>query len=147
MGETDFEYFNACSYYLYACAGLENCLFIKNVHRKRRQRNGKSILELTPGMKEFKRLIIKLLPFWWSSGFSKSSLNIWKFMFHILLKPGLENFEHYHALVWNECNCAIVWSFFGISFLWNWNKNWAFPFLWPLLSFPDLLAALSQHHL
>ena len=63
MGETDFEYFNACSYYLYACAGLENCLFIKNVHRKRRHRNGKSILELTPGMKEFKRLIIKLLPF------------------------------------------------------------------------------------
>ena len=64
MGETDFEYFNTCSYYLYACAGLENCLFIKNVHRKCRQRNGKSILELTPGMKEFKRLILKLLPFW-----------------------------------------------------------------------------------
>ena len=34
-----------------------------------------------------------------SSGFSKSSLNIWKFMFHILLKPGLENFEHYFASV------------------------------------------------
>ena len=32
-----------------------------------------------------------------SSGFSKSSLNIWKFMVHILLKPGLENFEHYFA--------------------------------------------------
>ena len=30
-----------------------------------------------------------------SSGFSKSSLNIWKFMAHALLKPGLENFEHY----------------------------------------------------
>ena len=30
-----------------------------------------------------------------SSAFSKSSLNIWKFMIHILLKPGLENFEHY----------------------------------------------------
>ena len=29
------------------------------------------------------------------SGFSKSSLNIWNFMVHILLKPGLENFEHY----------------------------------------------------
>ena len=29
------------------------------------------------------------------SAFSKSSLNIWKFMVHILLKPGLENFEHY----------------------------------------------------
>ena len=32
-----------------------------------------------------------------SSGFSKSSLNIWKFIVHILLKPGLENFEHYFA--------------------------------------------------
>ena len=30
-----------------------------------------------------------------SSTFSKTSLNIWKFMVHILLKPGLENFEHY----------------------------------------------------
>ena len=33
------------------------------------------------------------------SAFSKSSLNIWKFMVHILLKPGLENFEHYFASV------------------------------------------------
>ena len=31
-----------------------------------------------------------------SSAFSKSSLNIWKFMVHILLKPGLENLEHYY---------------------------------------------------
>ena len=34
-----------------------------------------------------------------SSAFSKSSLNIWKFMVHVLLKPGLENFEHYSASV------------------------------------------------
>ena len=32
-----------------------------------------------------------------SSAFSKTSLNIWKFMFHVLLKPGLQNFEHYFA--------------------------------------------------
>ena len=32
-----------------------------------------------------------------SSAFSKSSLNIWKFTVHILLQPGLENFEHYFA--------------------------------------------------
>ena len=31
------------------------------------------------------------------SAFSKFSVNIWKFMVHILLKPGLENFEHYFA--------------------------------------------------
>ena len=34
-----------------------------------------------------------------SSAFLKSSLNIWKFMAHVLLKPGLENFEHYFARV------------------------------------------------
>ena len=34
-----------------------------------------------------------------SSAFSKSSLNIWKFMVHVLLKPGLEIFEHYFASV------------------------------------------------
>ena len=34
-----------------------------------------------------------------SSAFSKSSLNIWKFIIHALLKPGLENFEHYFASV------------------------------------------------
>ena len=43
-----------------------------------------------------------------SSAFSKSSLNIWNFMIHILLKPGLENFEHYFASMWDECDCAIV---------------------------------------
>ena len=75
-----------------------------------------------------------------SSAFSKSSLNIWKFMVHVLLKPGLKDFEHYFASVWDECSCAVVWAFFGIAFLWDWNVNWPFPVLWPLLSFPNLLA-------
>ena len=44
-----------------------------------------------------------------SSAFSKTSLNIWKFTVHIPLKPDLENFEHYFARVWNECNCAIYY--------------------------------------
>ena len=34
-----------------------------------------------------------------SSAFAKSTLNIWKFMVHVLLKPGLENFEHYFAIM------------------------------------------------
>ena len=34
-----------------------------------------------------------------SSAFAKSSLNIWKFLVHVLLKPGLENFEHYFTSV------------------------------------------------
>ena len=61
-----------------------------------------------------------------SSAFSKTSLNIWKFTVHILLKPGLENFEHYFTSMWDECNCAVVWAFFGIAFLWDWNENWPF---------------------
>ena len=84
----------------------------------------------------------------WISGscaFSKPSLNIRKFMVHVLLKPGLENFEHYFTSMWDECNCGVVWAFFGISFLWNWNENWPFPVLWPLLSFPNFLAYWMQH--
>ena len=40
-----------------------------------------------------------------SSAFSKSSL---KLIVHVLLKPGLENFEHYFASLWDECNCVVV---------------------------------------
>ena len=79
-----------------------------------------------------------------SSAFSKSSLNIWMFIVHVLLKP-LENFEHYFSSVLDECDCAVVWAFFGIAFLWDWNENWSFPVLWPLLSFPNLLAYWVQH--
>ena len=75
-----------------------------------------------------------------SSVFSKTSLNIWKFTVHILLKPGLENFEYYFACMWDESNCVVVWACFGIDFLWDWNENWTFPVLCPLLSFPNLLA-------
>ena len=80
-----------------------------------------------------------------SSAFSKTSLNIRKFMVHILLKPGLENFEHYFTSVWDECNFVVVWAFFSIAFLWDWNENGPFPGLWPLLSFPNLLAYWVQH--
>ena len=74
-----------------------------------------------------------------SSAFSKSSLNIWKFSLHVLLMPSLKDFEHYLASMWNECNFLVVWTFFGIALLWDWNENWPFPVLWPLLSFPNLL--------
>ena len=43
-----------------------------------------------------------------SSAFSKTSLNIRKFTVHVLLKPGLENFEHYIVSVRDEYNCAVV---------------------------------------
>ena len=50
-----------------------------------------------------------------SSAFSISSLYIWKFSVHILLKPNLKDFEHDLASMWNECKCVVVWTFFGIG--------------------------------
>ena len=43
-----------------------------------------------------------------SSAFSISSLNIQKFTVHLLLKPGLENFEYYFTSVWDEGNCVVI---------------------------------------
>ena len=45
------------------------------------------------------------------STFSKSSLYIWKFSVHVLLKLSLKDFEHYLASMWNECICEVVWTF------------------------------------
>ena len=74
-----------------------------------------------------------------SSASSKSNLNIWKFTVHVLLKTGLENFEHYFTSVWDECNCVVVWAFCGITFLGDWEKTdffqscghcWVFQICW-----------------
>ena len=61
-----------------------------------------------------------------SSALSKTSLNIWKFSVPILLKPTLKNFEPYFASVLDECNCVVVWTFFGIAFLRDLEENWPF---------------------
>ena len=82
---------------------------------------------------------------WWATvhGVTKSQTQLSNFTFtlrfHVLLKPGLENFERYFTSVWDECNCAIIWAFFGIAFVWDWNENWLFPVLCPLLSFPNVM--------
>ena len=49
------------------------------------------VISFGGGLKEVGNLISG------SSAFSKTSLNIWKFMVHVLSKPGLENYEHYFA--------------------------------------------------
>ena len=56
-----------------------------------------------------------------SSTFSKSSLWIWKFLSHVLLKLSLKDFEHYLAIMWNECNCVVVWTLYCIALIWDWN--------------------------
>ena len=73
-----------------------------------------------------------------SSAFSKTSLNIWKYCWSLA----------WRILSISLLVCemsAIVWTFFGIAFLWDWNENWPFPVLWPLLSFPNCLAYWVQH--
>ena len=98
-----------------------------------------------------------------SSAFSKSSLNIWKVTVHKLLKPGLENFEHYFASVWDECSCAIVWAslalpFFGIRMKTNLFQACVhcqvFQICWHIecstftaSSFRIIIAQLEFHHL
>ena len=85
-----------------------------------------------------------------SSSFSKSRLNIWKFSVHVLLKPSLENFEHYFSSMWDECNCAVVWTslalpLFGIGMKTDIFQScghcWVFQICW------HWVQHFSQHHL
>ena len=84
-----------------------------------------------------------ILPIWYLV--PQTSLYIWKFSVHVVLKLSLKEFEHYFASKWDECNCMIGWTFIGIAFLLDWKENWPFPALWPLLSFPNLLTYWMQH--
>ena len=87
-----------------------------------------------------------------SSAFPKSNLNIWKLSVHVLLKPSLKNFQQSFASMWDEYNCVVVWTFFGIIFLWNW-KTGKLTFSSPVANaefskFAGILSAtLSQHQL
>ena len=85
-----------------------------------------------------------------SSAFSKSSLHIWKFSVHILLKPVLKHFKYYFASMWDECNCvlfeySLALPFFGME----WKLRFSSPVATAKFSkFAGILsAALSQHHL
>ena len=84
-----------------------------------------------------------------SSAFLKFSLYIWKFLVHLLLKTSLEDFEHYFASMWNECNCVVVWTFFSTAFLRNWNENIFFSpvAIAEFSKFVDRLSAGLKHHL
>ena len=77
-----------------------------------------------------------------SSAFSKSSLNIWISWFSYCWSLAWRILSI--TSMWDECNCAVVWAFFGIAFLRDWNENWPFPVLWPLLSFPNLLHSMEN---
>ena len=84
-----------------------------------------------------------------SSAFSKTSLNSWEFLVHLLLKPGLENFEHYFTSMQNECSCAVVCLWNCLSLGLKWKLTFSSPVATAeYFKFSGLLsAALSQHHL
>ena len=80
----------------------------------------------------------------WTSGSSRFTY-CWSLAWRILSITLLACEMSTIVQLWNEQNCMVVWAFFGITLLWNWNENWPFPVLWPLLSFPNLLTYLVQH--
>ena len=89
---------------------------------------------------------------WWATvhGVAKnqtrlSNFHSWKLLVYTLLKASLQDFEHNLASIWNECNFLAVWTFLGIVLLWDWNENWPFPVLQPLLSLSNLLTYWVQH--
>ena len=88
-----------------------------------------------------------------SFAFPKSSLYVWKFLDHTLLRPSWKDFEHYLASMWNECNCLLVWTVFDISknlqFLGTGMKTGLFQSCGhsKFFKFYIFSAALLQHHL
>ena len=58
-----------------------------------------------------------------SSFFSKPSLDIWKFLVHIMLKPSMKDFKHDLTSMGDECNCLMVGIFFITTLLGNWDED------------------------
>ena len=78
-----------------------------------------------------------------SSAFSKTSLNTWEFLVHLLLKPGLENFEHSFTSVRNECSCAVVSLWHCLSLGLKWKLTFSSPVATAEFSkFADILSAV-----
>ena len=58
-----------------------------------------------------------------SSAFSKSSLDIWKFLVHLMLKSSIQSFKHDLTDMGDDCNCLMVSTFFSTTLLGNWDKD------------------------
>ena len=81
-----------------------------------------------------------------SSSLSKPSLDIWKFLVHIMLKPSMQDFKYDLTNMGDECNCPMDSTFFGTTLLENWDEDWTFPLLWSLLGLPDSWHLHEPHH-
>ena len=58
-----------------------------------------------------------------SSSFSKPSLDIWKFLVAIMLKPSMQDFKHDLTSMGDEGSCPMVSTFFGTTLLGNWDED------------------------
>ena len=96
--------------------------------------------------------------FWNSLAFSmfQQMLAIWSLVSLLFLNPACRSGSSCWSLAWmilsttllaqtNTVASIIVWTFFDIALLWDWNENGPFPFWWPLMSFPNLLTYWVQH--
>ena len=61
-----------------------------------------------------------------SSSFSKSSLDIWKFLVCIVLKPSMQDFKHNLPSMGDECSCPMLSTFFVTTLLGNWDEDMTF---------------------
>ena len=86
------------------------------------------------------------LLFLWSNGCWQFDLCFPLHFLNPAWRPGSSWFTYCWSLTWRtsritlrpcemSATCAGVWGFFGIAILWDWNENWPFPILWPLLSY------------
>ena len=58
-----------------------------------------------------------------SSSFSEPSMDIWKFLVHIMLKPSMQDFKHDLTSMGDECNCPMASTFFSTTLLGNWDED------------------------
>ena len=62
-----------------------------------------------------------------SSSFSKPSMDMWKFLVPIMLKPSMQDFKHDLTSLRDECNCPMLSTFFSTTLLGNWDKKRSSP--------------------
>ena len=58
-----------------------------------------------------------------SFSFSRPSLDIWKFLVHIMLKPSMQDFKHGLTSMGDECDYPMISTFFGTTLLGNWDED------------------------
>ena len=105
---------------------------------------------LKPSLKDFEHNLVNMLGRFPGEGkgypLQYSGLeNSMDCIVHEVTKSGTWLSNFHFVSMWNECKCMVVWTFFGIALLWDWNENWLSPVLWPLLSFQNLLTYWVQH--